>query len=366
MKSLHREVVVIGGGQAGLAMGHHLARQGRSFTILDAAAAPAAAWRERWDSLRLFTPARFDSLPGRPFPGDPDHYPTRDEVVAYLTDYARNLPVELESRVRSVRRAGAGYHVALDDRRYEADQVVVATGPFQTPRIPALASGLSPEVTQLHSADYRNPAQIPDGPVLVVGGGNTGYQIAEELSEEHEVHLAIGSRQKPMPQRVLGRDVFSILDRLGALTKTADTRIGRRMKDGDTLVGSSPRSARRRGIHLRGRAVSAVGETVAFDDGGEVTPRTVVWATGFAIDHSWIDVPVFDADGRVLQTRGVTEVPGFYFLGLPWMHSRGSALLGWVKYDAEHVAAAIARTSMHNETLRPAAPPRWSDLEEAA
>jgi putative flavoprotein involved in K+ transport len=342
MSTHHREVVVIGGGQAGLAIGHFLAQQGRRFTILEAADAPAAAWRERWDSLRLFTPARFDSLPGKPFPGDPDRYPTRDEVVGYLTDYARDLPVELSSRVRKLRRDDARYRVELDDRTYEADQVVIATGPFQTPRIPALAARLAPDVHQLHSAAYRNPAQIPAGPVLVVGGGNTGYQIAEELATTHEVHLAVGSQQKPLPQRILGHDIFRYLNALGAVTKTADTRIGRRMKKSDALVGSSPRRARRKGVNLHPRATGASGSTVTFADGSGLPLTTVIWATGFALDHAWIDVPVFGPDGTVIQQRGVTPAPGLYFLGLPWMHTRGSALLGWVKDDAAHVAARIA------------------------
>jgi putative flavoprotein involved in K+ transport len=338
----HREVVVIGGGQAGLALGHFLAQQGRDFAILDAADAPAAAWRERWDSLRLFTPARYDSLPGKPFPGDPDHYPTRDEVVAYLTDYSRDLPVELNSRVRQVRRDGDRYLVELDDRAYVAEQVVIATGPFQTPRVPDLAAGLDRGVVQMHSREYRNPAQIPDGAVLVVGGGNTGYQIAEELAATHEVHLSVGSEQKPIPQRVLGRDVFRLLNKLGAMTKTADTRVGRRMKAGDTLVGSSPRRARRHGVRLHDRTTGVDGATATFADGSRLDVTTVIWATGFALDRSWIDVPVFDADGAVIHERGVTACPGLYFLGLPWLHSRGSALLGWVKHDAAHIAAQIA------------------------
>ncbi len=354
MSTVHREVVVIGGGQAGLAVGHHLARQDRDFVILEAADTPAAAWRERWDSLRLFTPVRYDSLPGKAFPGDPDHYPTRDEVVAYLSEYARDLPVELGSRVCRLRSDGAGFRVELDGRSVEADQVVVATGPFQTPRTPALATRLSPEVAQFHSAAYRNPAQLPAGPVLVVGGGNTGYQIAEELSSTHEVHLAVGSRQKPIPQRVLGRDIFSYLDAVGALTAPADTRLGRRMKAGDTLVGSSPRRARRQGIRLRPRATGAGGSSVTFADGTAVAVATVIWATGFALDHSWIDAPVFGADGRVLQQRGVTPATGLYFVGLPWMHTRGSALLGWVKDDAAHVAARIAANA---GTSRPSSVP---------
>jgi putative flavoprotein involved in K+ transport len=178
------EVIVVGCGQAGLAIGYFLAHQGRDFTILEAAAEPAVAWRERWDSLKLFTPARYDALPGLTFPGDPDRYPGRDEVVEYLTAYARHfdLPVQLDSPVRAIRRLGATYLVELDERSYEADQVVVATGPFQVPFVPPIAGRLDPEVVQLHSTEYRSRDAIPNGPVLVVGGGNTGFQIAEELS----------------------------------------------------------------------------------------------------------------------------------------------------------------------------------------
>jgi putative flavoprotein involved in K+ transport len=340
----HREVVVVGGGQAGLALGYFLTQQGRRFTILDAAGAPAAAWRERWDSLRLFTPVRRDSLPGRAFPGDPDSYPGRDQVVAYLEDYARHfaLPVERDSRVVAVRGADGGFEVELADRRYLAEQVVIATGPFQVPFTPPVASGLAPEVTQLHSADYRRPEQLPDGPVVVVGGGNTGYQIAEELVRSREVHLAVGSRQTPLPQRVLGRDVFDRLERLGLLAKTVDSRLAQRLKDRDTLIGSSPRRARKQGISLRKRVHGAQGDRLSFADGSRQQAGAVIWATGFRLDHSLVHVPVFGADGRVAHRRGMTAVPGLYFLGLPWQHTRGSALLGWVKDDASYIAERIA------------------------
>jgi putative flavoprotein involved in K+ transport len=232
--------------------------------------------------------------------------------------------------------------VELDDRAYEAHQVVVATGPFQVPRVPPIAERLGPDVVQLHSSSYRTPEAIPGGPALVVGGGNTGLQIAEELSGSREVHLSIGSRQTPLPQRILGRDLFWYLEGTGLIRKTTASRIGRRLAGRDTLIGSTPRALRRRhGVQLHGRAVDAAGSTVGFSDGTKLDVGTVIWATGFAVDHSWIDVPVFDENGRLLHQRGVTESPGLYFLGLTWQHTRGSALLGWVKDDAEYITQRI-------------------------
>jgi putative flavoprotein involved in K+ transport len=351
--SERRDVAVVGGGQAGLALGHHLARRGLDFTILEAEGEPGAAWRGRWESLRLFTPARYSGLPGLPFPGEPDHHPTRDEVLAYLAGYARRfeLPLELNSRVRAVRPADGGYRVELDDRSLLADQVVIATGPFQEPAIPAtVAARLDPAVVQLHSTAYSTPADVPPGRVLVVGGGNTGFQIAEELAGSHEAHLAIGSRQTPLPQRILGRDLFTYLDATGLIRKTPSSRIGRRMQARDTLIGSSPRKLRRRhGVRLHPRVVEADGTSVGFADGTRLEAGAVVWATGFRSDHSWIQVPVFDDSGRPIHRRGVTSSPGLHFLGLSWQHTRGSALLGWVGEDAEHIAGAIEE---HRQSAR--------------
>ena len=340
-----RDVVVVGGGQAGLAIGYYLARQGRRFTILEAANEPAASWRQRWDSLTLFTPARYDALPGLPFPGDPNRYPARDEVVDYLANYAEqfNLPVELNSRVERVRRDDGGYAVELADRTLQTAQVVIATGPFQAPFVPSIADDLAPEIVQMHSTEYRNPRQLPHGGVLVVGGGNTGFQIAAELAASHEVHLSVGSRQMPLPQRLLGRDLFRWLDATGLMHKTVDSRFGRRMKDRDTLIGSRPRTLRRQhGVKLHGRAISAADGCVTFEDGTELAPEAVLWATGFRLDHAWIEAPVFDDTGHVAHARGVTKSSGLYFLGLPWQHTRGSALIGWVEDDAEYIADRIA------------------------
>jgi putative flavoprotein involved in K+ transport len=350
------DVVVVGAGQAGLAIGYFLARQGLRFVIVDAGDAVGSAWRTRWDSLTLFTPRRYDSLPGLAFPGDADGYPTRDETIAYLKQYAAELelPIELNSAVCALTRLDGRYLVELDGETIEADQVVVATGPFQTPSLPPFAEQLAPEVVQMHSTAYRRPAALPEGTVLVVGGGNTGFQIAAELATSHDVHLSVGSRQKPLPQRLLGRDLFWWLGKLGLITKTVDSRLGKKLRDRDVLIGSSPRAVKRLGVKLRPRATAVSGRTVTFADGGKLDADTVIWATGYQPDHSWIELPLTDDDGRLKQRRGVTEQPGLYFLGQQWQHTRGSALLGWVKDDAEYLAEQVGA---HLATADPSSTP---------
>lgn len=338
------EVAVIGAGQAGLAMGHFLAKEGRHFTILEAAGSIGSAWRTRWDSLVLFTPRRYDSLPGLPFPGDPNGYPGREEVVDYLERYASTfeLPVQLNSAVRKLTPRAGGFSLDLGTRTVEAQQVVVATGPFQIPSVPEFARELEAGVFQVHSTGYRRPSDVPEGTVIVVGGGNTGFQIAKELSATHSVHLAIGSRQTPLPQRLLGRDLFWWLTRTGLIKKTVESRIGRRARDRDTLIGSSTRDVKRHGVEVKPRVVGASRGSVKFEDGSELDVDAVIWATGYRSEYGWIDLPVFDQNGHVLHRRGVTDYPGLLFLGLTWQHTRGSALLGWVKDDAEFISERIA------------------------
>jgi putative flavoprotein involved in K+ transport len=345
----HRhEVAVVGAGQAGLAMGYFLRQQARDFVILERADHLAPQWRGRWDSLKLFTSRRYDSLPGLPFPGDPDGYPGRDEVVAYLDSYAQTfgLPIRLGSDIRSLRREGDVFALQTGSGDVLADQVVVATGPFQEPRVPAFAEALSDDVVQFHSTRYRSPSDLPAGRTLVVGGGNTGYQIAEELTRSREVHLAVGGRQGPLPQRLLGRDLFWWLTKTGLIDKTVDTKVGRRLKDRDALVGSNPRKAKRQGITLRPRVTGTSGRGVNFSDGSTIEVDGVVWATGFTSDYSWIDPPVTDDGGGVIHRRGVTDLPGLYMLGMQWQYTRGSALLGWVQDDAQFIAQRIAERAV--------------------
>jgi putative flavoprotein involved in K+ transport len=335
------DVIVIGAGQAGLALAWHLAHQGRRFLVLDAAPELGHSWRSRWDSLRLFSPAQYDGLPGMDFPAPADTYPTKDQVADYLAEYADRfqLPVLLNTAVNRLERLIDRFAVHTTQGMLRARQVVVATGPFQDPLIPALADGLGGAVVQLHSAEYRNPGQIPPGPVVVVGAGNSGLQIADELAGRHDVTVAVGARTLELRQRILGRDLFWWLTKLGVLTQTADSLLAKRMRArGDLVIGSSLRALRRRGLTIAPRVVSASATEVSFADGTRVAPTSVIWATGFRSDYSWIDVPGVLVDGQVAHQRGVTAVPGLYFLGLTWQHTRGSALLGFVKQDAAWLA----------------------------
>jgi putative flavoprotein involved in K+ transport len=339
------DVVVIGGGQAGLAMAWHLAQRGMRFIVLEAADEMAHSWRTRWDSLRLFTPAQYDALPGMAFPAPPDTYPGKEAVAAFLRDYAFafDLPVRLGRRVTALNRIDDGLEVHIGAEAVRARQVVVATGPFEVPFIPAAAHGFDPAVTQIHSAEYRNPQSLPAGPVLVVGGGNSGLQIAGELAATRKVDVSVGAKAPMLPQRLLGRDLFWWLSRMRFMRLNTATRAGRRLQErGEFVIGTNRRRLRRAGARFRGRLVEAQGHTARFADGTTLDVPVVIWATGYRSDHSWISIPGVTANGRVVHRRGVTDVPGLYFLGLSWQYTRGSALLGFVGDDAAYLAGQIA------------------------
>jgi putative flavoprotein involved in K+ transport len=338
------DVVVVGGSQAGLAMAWYLAQQGLRFVVLEAGPEVGHVWRSRWDSLKLFTPAQYDALPGMAFPAPADTYPAKDPVADYLQAYAKTfeLPVRVNARATSLTRTDGGFEVQAGGQTYRARQVVVATGPFQVPFVPPQARGLDPSVTQLHSADYRTPQSLPEGPALVVGGGNSGFQIAEELAATRTVDLSIATRYPMLPQRPAGRDLFWWLTRSGLLRVTVTSRPGRRMSRRDFVIGTNRRRLERAGVRFRPRLVDAEGRTVRFADHRLLEDvGVVVWATGYRPDYTWIDIPDVVREGHVAHRRGVTEVPGLYFVGLSWQHTRGSALLGFVQEDAAYLAEHI-------------------------
>jgi putative flavoprotein involved in K+ transport len=335
------DILVIGAGQSGLALGHHLARAQADFLLVDAQDRLGDAWRNRWDSLRLFTPRRYDGLPGLALPGDPDGHPGKDEVADYLERYAAmfDLPVHTSRRVTTLRaRRSDGFTVDTTAGSYRARQVVVATGPFTTPFIPSFAQALDLGVAQLHSSGYRNPGQVRGRDVLVVGGGNTGVQITDELDRAGlRVTLAVSELGPALPQRLLGRDLFWWFDHLGLMSLRARSWLGQRLSHQNPIIGTDVRDLLGR-IALAEQVVGATEDRMVFGDGRSGSFDTVVWATGYRPHYPWLHVPVLDAQGSPEQEGGRTTHPGLTFLGLPWQHDRGSALLGWVARDAERLA----------------------------
>jgi putative flavoprotein involved in K+ transport len=356
------ETVIVGGGQAGLAVGYHLARRGRPFVILDADQRPGDAWRRRWDSLRLFTPARYSGLPGLPFPAPPFSYPTRDEVADFLEAYAArfDLPVRNGVRVDRLARDGGRFLVTAGDRRWEADQVVVATGAYHRPRVPAFASELDPGIVQLDTTRYRNPSQLRPGGVLVVGAGNSGAEIAYEVSGAHHPTWLSGPDTGHLPVRTGTR-----LDRLltppfwwfVSRVLTVDTPVGRKVRP-KALVTPAPLE-RVRPKELAAAGVERVARTVGvrdslpvLEDGRVLEVANLIWCAGLRPDFGWVDLPVFDQDGLPRHDRGVVaSQPGLYFIGLWFLSGFTSSLLGGVGRDAERIADRITAA----QERRPAA-----------
>ncbi|QIN78600.1 SidA/IucD/PvdA family monooxygenase [Rubrobacter marinus] len=354
------DVVVVGGGQAGLALGYYLKRRGFNFVILDGAPAVGHSWRTRFDSLRLFTPSQYNGLPGLPFPAPPDTYPTKDEVADYLESYARafELPVRLRSRVRAVEKKSSGYLVRTDSTTYEAGQVVISTGAFHRPYVPPIAAELGPQVFQIHSSEYRNPEALPPGAALVVGAGNSGVHIARELSRSRKVYLSVGRKVPYAPQRFLGRDLNWWMHKIGVMDVSVDSRIGRWMSRTEVpLIGVKvSRFRREHGIEVLGRTLRADGATVILEGARSFDVASVVWATGYREDYSWVDAPVFDEAGVPVHERGVTESPGLYFLGLDWLYQCGSGHLGWVHRDAAFLAEKIEDLTRPHDAAETEAP----------
>jgi putative flavoprotein involved in K+ transport len=336
------DTVIIGGGQAGLALGYHLQRAGRRFAILEAGDRVGDSWRRRWDSLTLFTPRRYDALPGMAFPGDPEGCPGKDEVADYLEAYAQrfDLPVLTGSPVISVRRdLTDGFSIETGRMELSARQVVIATGGFSGPRVPSFARRIDAGVVQLHSSTYRNPASVPGGEVVVVGAGNTGVQIAEELAEAgRRVTLSVSSLGKAVPERLLGRSLFWWFERLGLTGASVDSRVGHTLQQRENTIVGTDLAALFRQVERAPRAVDADRDGLLLADGTRRQPDAVVWATGYLPSYPWLHLPVLDEDGAPIHHHGITDVPGLAFLGLPWQRSRGSALVGWVGQDAELLA----------------------------
>jgi putative flavoprotein involved in K+ transport len=364
------ETIVIGGSQAGLTAGYYLARRGREFVILEANDSVGDAWRNRWDSLRLFTPAKFSRLPGMHIPNASAWYfVTKDEMADYLEAYARRfaLPVRTGVVVDGLTKVDGRFLVSAGDLRFEAENVIVATGAHQIPKPPDFASELDPGIVQMHSSEYRGPSQLRDGDVLVVGAGNSGAEIAYELVETRRCLLA-GKSPGQIPVRhgtLVSRPFFRAFRFVGHRILRVDTRIGRTL--GPKLLAKADPLIRRREQDLAAVGVERVSRVAGvhdglpvLEDGQLVEIPNVIWCTGFQTDFGWIDLPVFGDDGQPQHYRGVVEAePGLYFLGLVFQYSFSSDVLPGRGRDARYIAKHIAARQRDGTTakLEPALAP---------
>jgi len=347
--------VVIGGSQAGLSVGYYLKQHGLPFVILDENRRIGDAWRKRWDSLRLFTPGRYDGLPGMPFPGSPSTYPTKDQTADYLEAYANafELPFRTGVKVDRLSKVGDRFEVTCGQQTLSAENVVVATGAFNNPRVPLFAREVDESIVQLHSKEYRNPSQVKEGGVLVVGAGNSGAEIAIELAPHHQTWLS-GPDTGQEPARA-----GSLLDRLltpimwfVATRLTVKTTLGRKLRDhfinpprGIPLGRARREDFAPAGIERVPRMTGISNGYPVLEDGRILEVSNVIWCTGFTPDYSWIDLSLSIQNGAPIHDRGIVEsCPGLYFLGLLFLYSLSSALVGGVGRDAKHIVDHIVST----------------------
>lgn len=355
----HIETVIIGAGQAGLATGYHLRRRARPFVILDANERVGDGWRRQWDTLRLYTPVKYDGLPGMPFPGSPWTFPLKDEVADYLEAYASRfeLPVRTGVRVERVRASEGGYVVITDGQRIKADNVVVATGTFgRTPYLPEVAADLAPDILQLHSSEYRRPDQLRDGAVLVVGASHSGTDIAYEVASSHPTILC-GPDHGQIPLRLdspMVRFAFPVMLFMARHVITRKTPLGRHAMNEIRFHGAPMLRVKREDLEERGvervpsRLAGVRDALPVLEDGRALDVTNVVWCTGFRQVFDWIDLPIFGTDGWPREYRGVVgEAPGLYFCGLSFQYAFSSMVLPGVGRDAAYLAGRIdARARM--------------------
>ena len=363
----HFDVIVIGGGQAGLSVGHHLAKRGLHFVILDANMRVGDAWRNRWDSLKLFSPACFDALDGLPFPLPGDAFPTHDEMADYLEAYAKHfdLPVKSGVRVDSLTRQGDLYLVKAGALEFEAEQVIVAMGGYQQPRVPALAKELNPNILQLHSSQYQRPAQLREGPVLIVGAGNSGAEIGFELVKQERRVWVSGPDTGKVPFRItsfwarwlLVRLMFRVVFHRVLTIRTPMGRKARpKMLHGATpLIRTQAQDLIAAGAQRCGRVTGARGGQPVLEDGRVLEVYNVIWCTGYSAGFSWIELPIFDQQGDPQHVAGVVESqPGLYFVGLPFLYAMSSSMIHGVGRDAQRIVAIVARRARASGPVRAA------------
>lgn len=336
------ETIVIGAGQAGLAVGYYLKQQKQSFLILDKAKEVGESWINRYDSLVLFTPRMYDALPGLSFEGEAHGFPTKQEIVRYLKQYASvfDLPLQFQTEVNKVQQKQDVFYIETNQGVLQSKNLILATGAFQSPRVPVFSKELSGDINQLHSSQYKNPSQLKEGNVLVVGGGNSGSQIAVELSKKKDTYLAISKKLSFLPLVFLNKSMYWWLDQFGILKVSSNSFIGKVIqKKGDPIFGFELRKAiKRKEVFVKPRVVKGVHEEIIFKDLTTLKVDNIIWATGFDLKFPWLKIKeAFNEQGKVIHNRGISNIKGLYYIGLPWQYRRGSSILQGVGHDAEYI-----------------------------
>lgn len=352
---INYDIVVVGAGQAGLAIGYYLKQAGISYVLIDEKQRIGDSWRHRYDSLVLFTPRKYSSLPGLEMSGCPEGFPTKDEMANYLEAYADhfNLSIKLNTLVKQIDKKSSLFEITTNQEVIKTKEAVIATGAFQKPFIPSIKAGSDDGILHIHSSNYVSPNQIPDGSVLVVGGGNSGAQIAVELAQERDVSLAISHPLKFLPLRFLGKSIFKWLDFVGLLYAGLDTKRGRWFqKQSDPIFGYDLKKLINEGkIKIKDRVMQVTGKEVVLQNEEKQYYETIIWATGFVPNYEWINIDgAISSKGEPIHTRGESPIKGLYFIGLPWQYQRGSALICGVGRDAEYLMPNILHEHFQNGT----------------
>ncbi len=341
------DFVVIGGAQAGLTMAYHLGIMGKKFIVLDGEKEIGASWLNRWDSLKLFTPTEYNHLPGLKFNAPKGHYPTKFEVANYFKSYVEkfNIPVQLNTLVTSVRKSENGFYVTHKDGEIETKNVIVATGPFHTPYTPPCHTKISDSILQMHSNYYKGTHQLQEGDALVVGSGDSGYQILDEISKDasRTVYFSGDTNIKSIPQQFLGKTLWWWFTLIGFLSYTKYSWIGKKISSiPQPIIGTDVKEIlSRKNVISGGRTKDALNEEIIFEHKKVSTIKNIVWATGYRPNFTWIEGLELDGDSYPKNYRGVSNIEGLYFIGLPWMYTRGSATLGGVAKDASYLVKMI-------------------------
>lgn len=337
------DVLVIGGGQAGLGAGYYLKDTKKSFLIVDAAPRTGDSWRQRWDTLELFTPRPFAALPGLKVPSKYHYYPTKDEIADYFELYVDTfgLPVKHSSEVIKLEKKDNSYVAYTKNEIINASQVIIANGPYQNPFIPETASKLSAKIFQLHSSEYKNLSQMPGGDVLIVGGGNSGAQIAIELAQEHSVTLATSGRPWFLPASIAGISLYWYIYLTRILSAKKNTRVSRYVRGrGDGIIGKELQKMIKKGSVelIPNRIVDCSGSSVTFENGTQKEVSNIIWATGFTPSYNWVNIDgVVDDKGHPMHQDGLSPLAGLYWLGLPWQTALNSALINGISKDAKFI-----------------------------